>query len=204
MGRRRLILVLAGAVLIFVLGFLGRMILQPGPYAFAGGHAVDLAAYAGPSPTSVPSELLQADAHTRGEYIARMADCEACHTMKGGEPFAGGRPFVLPFGTIYTPNITPDPDTGIGRWSDAQFLRAVHRGVSANGSRLYPAFPYDSYTLLTDSDVMAIKSYLFSLQPARQANRPNTFSFPFNQRWLMAFWSAFFNRDVRFRPVREQ
>jgi mono/diheme cytochrome c family protein len=204
MGSRRLILLLAAAMLILGVVFVGRMVLQPGPYAFTGGQPMDLAAYAGPSPTGVPPELAHADARTRGEYITHMADCEACHTAPGGHPFAGGRAFVLPFGTIYTPNITPDPDTGIGKWSDAEFLRAVHKGISADGSRLYPAFPYASYTLLTDADVMAIKSYLFSLKPVRLANRENTFSFPFNQRWLMAFWSAFFNRDERFRPIREQ
>ena len=136
--------------------------------------------------------------------ITRMSDCEGCHTAKGGQPFAGGRPFVLPFGTIYTPNITADAETGIGRWSDAQFLRAVHQGIAADGSRLYPVFPYASYTMLTDADVIAIKSYLFSLRAVRRTNRPNTFFFPFNQRGLMALWSAFFNRDERFRPIREQ
>jgi len=204
MSSRRLILLLAAAVLLLLGVYAAWLVFQPGPYSFAGGHAVDLSAYTGPSPTGAPSELLQADARDRGEYVTRMADCEACHTAKGGAPFAGGRPFVLPFGTIYTPNITPDPDTGIGKWPDAQFLRAVHQGLSADGSRLYPAFPYASYTMLTDADVIAIKSYLFSLKPVRQANKPNTFSFPFNQRWLMAFWSAFFNRDERFRPIREQ
>jgi mono/diheme cytochrome c family protein len=204
MGSRRPILVLAAAVLIIVLAFVGRMVLQPGPYAFAGGHPIDLAAYAGPSPTGVPPELAHADVRTRGQYITRMGDCAACHTVPGGAPFAGGRPFVLPFGTIYTPNITPDPDTGIGKWTDAQFLRAVHKGISADGSRLYPAFPYASYTMLTDADVLAIKSYLFSLPPVRQPNKLNTFFFPFNQRWLMAFWSAFFDRDERFRPVQEE
>ncbi len=201
---RRFIQGLVAAALVLAAGYVGWMVFQPGPYAFAGGRPMDLADYRGPPPTGVPAELSQADAHTRGEYITRMADCEACHTARGGEPFAGGRPFVLPFGTIYTPNITPDPDTGIGKWSDAQFLRAVHKGISADGSRLYPAFPYASYTMLTDADVAALKSYLFSLKPVRQANKPNTFSFPFNQRWLMAFWSAFFNPDERFHPIREQ
>jgi mono/diheme cytochrome c family protein len=204
MSRRRVILLAMAVVLIVGAFYTAWMVLQPGPYAFAGGRPVELAAYTGGSPTGVPSELSAADAQTRGEYITRMADCEACHTAKGGAPFAGGRPFVLPFGTIYTPNITPDPETGIGKWTDPQFLRAVHQGVSADGSRLYPAFPYTSYSLLTDADVLAIKSYLFSLKPVKQANLPNTFSFPFNQRWLMGFWSAFFNRDQRFRPVPEQ
>jgi mono/diheme cytochrome c family protein len=133
-----------------------------------------------------------------------MGDCEACHTAKGGAPFAGGRPFVLPFGTIYTPNLTPDRETGIGSWSDADFLNAVHRGISPVGSPYYPAFPYPSYTLLTDEDVLAIKAYLFSLKPVKQANRPNTFAFPYNQRWLMTIWGALFNPDHRFRPVEGQ
>lgn len=204
MNHRRMIFFLLAAVLVLVGGYGARMVFQPGPYAFARGHLVELAAYTGPSPTGAAPDLSQADVRARGEYITWMADCEACHTEKDGPPFAGGRPFVLPFGTIYTPNITPDPDTGIGKWSDAQFLRAAHEGISPDGSRLYPAFPYASYTMLTDADVLAIKSYLFSLKPVRLANRPNTFSFPFNQRWLMAFWSAFFNKDERFRPIAEQ
>ncbi len=204
MGRYRLALLPIGLVLILVGVYVAWLVFQPAPYAFAGGHPVDLAAYTGPSPAGAAHELLGADERARGEYITRMADCEACHTAQGGAPFAGGRPFVLPFGTIFAPNITPDPETGIGRWTDAQFLRAVHQGISADGSRLYPAFPYASYTMLTDADVAAIKSYLFSLKPVRQANKANTFTFPFNQRWLVAFWSAFFNRDERFRPVQEQ
>ncbi|MCW6534243.1 c-type cytochrome [Sphingomonas lycopersici] len=201
---RRILTLIAGAIVVVLGAIFGRMILQPGPYAFAGGNRVDLASYKGASPTGVPAELAAADPHTRGEYVTRMADCEACHTAKGGTPFAGGRPFVLPFGTIYTPNITPDPETGIGKWTDAQFLAAVHKGIAPDGSRLYPAFPYASYTRLTDADVLAIKSYLFSLKPVRQANKPNTFGFPFNQRWLMGIWSAFFNDDKRFQPVQEQ
>jgi mono/diheme cytochrome c family protein len=205
MGRARLTLPPVTAVLLVAaVGVVGRMVFQPGPYSFAGGQPVDLATYKGPSPTGVPPELLAADARTRGEYITSMADCEACHTAKGGARFAGGRPFVFPFGTIFTPNITPDAETGIGKWTDAEFLKAVHQGISRNGSRLYPAFPYTSYTMLTDADVLAIKAYLFSLTPVREANKPNTFSFPFNQRWLMAFWSACFNRDERFRPIPEQ
>jgi mono/diheme cytochrome c family protein len=204
MSMRRLIAALGAAVLVVGAAVAGWMAFQPGPYAFAGGHAVALTAYPAPSPTGPPAELAQATPLARAEYITRMADCEACHTAKGGPPFAGGRPFVLPFGTIYSPNITADPDTGIGKWTDAQFLEAVHRGISPDGSRLYPAFPYASYTMLTDQDVLAIKAFLFSLRPVRQANKPNTFAFPYNQRWLMAFWSAFFNRDERFRPVAER
>jgi mono/diheme cytochrome c family protein len=189
---------------VVVLGIVGWMVMQPGPTSFANGTPVDLAQYKGPSPTGVPTELANADILTRGKYLTDAADCQACHTAKGGTPFAGGRPFVLPFGTIYTPNITPDAATGIGRWSDADFIKAVHKGIAPDGSRLYPAFPYASYTMLTDQDVLAIKAYLFTLKPASNPNKPNSFKFPFNQRWLMAFWSAFFNSDKRFRPIPEQ
>jgi mono/diheme cytochrome c family protein len=202
-----ILLTLAGIVIVVgaaVVGMIGWMVFQPGPYAFATGAPVELAAYQGASPAGAPAELANADATTKGAYIAHMADCAACHTAKGGAPFAGGRPFVLPFGTIYTPNLTPDPETGIGKWTDADFLNAVHRGVAPDGSHYYPAFPYPSYTLLTDEDALAIKAYLFSLKPVKQANKPNTFAFPYNQRWLMAIWAGLFNPSHRFRPVEGQ
>ncbi|WP_343617221.1 cytochrome c [Novosphingobium sp.] len=192
-----------GAIVVLgliVAGYVAWLVLQPGVTDFAGGTAVDLAAYTGPSPTGTPADLPQGDALSRGAYLTAAADCAACHTAKGGVPFAGGRPFKLPFGTIYTPNLTPDRETGIGNWSDAEFLRAVHKGIGKGGEHLYPAFPYASYTMLTDADVLAIKAYLFSLAPVHQATPPNTFGFPFNQRWLMAIWSTLFNKDERFRP----
>jgi mono/diheme cytochrome c family protein len=195
------IVVIAGTA---AAGLVGWMVFQPGPYAFVTGTPVELAAYHGPSPIGAPAELANADAAAKGAYIARMADCEPCHTVKGGTPFAGGRAFVLPFGTIYTPNLTPDPETGIGKWTDADFVNAVHRGVAPDGSRYYPAFPYTSYTLLTDEDVLAIKAYLFSLKPMKQANKPHTLAFPYNQRWLMTIWAGLFNPDHRFRPVEGQ
>lgn len=198
-------LVLAAAPVVLAgLAIASWMLFLPKPMAFAGGHKVALAQYQGPSPTGVPAELAQAPLLIRGKYLAEAADCQACHTAQAGTPFAGGRPFKLPFGTIYTPNITPDTATGIGRWTDAQFLRAVHKGVAANGQRLYPAFPYASYSLMPDEDVLAVKAYLFSLKAVRQETAPNTFVFPFNQRWLMAFWSAFFNPDQRFAPIVER
>ncbi len=136
----------------------------------------------------------------RGEYLTKAADCIACHTVPGGkgQPFAGGVAFKLPFGTIYSSNITADPDTGIGRWTDDQFVRAVHDGVRSDGQRLYPAFPYTSYTQLSRSDVLAIKAYLFSLPTVRQPNQPADLSFPFNQRWAMGFWNAAFFKSERF------
>ncbi len=175
-------------------------LLPPGALAFAGGKTVSLANYSSTSPTGVPASFAAADLVTRGHYLTQAADCEVCHTKPGGTPFAGGLAFKTPFGTLYSPNITPDRQTGIGTWSDADFIRAVHKGVARGGIHLYPAFPYESYTLITDADVLAIKAYLFSLKPANAAPPPNSLSFPFNQRALMAVWSLFYNPDHRFQP----
>jgi mono/diheme cytochrome c family protein len=134
----------------------------------------------------------------RGKYLAVAADCVACHTVAdSGRAFAGGVAFRLPFGTIYSSNITPDA-TGIGNWSDEDFVRAVREGVRNDGRHLYPAFPYTAYTQLSRSDVLAIKAYLFTLSPIRQKNRDNDLAFPFNQRWAMGFWNAAFFRSSRF------
>ena len=111
-----------------------------------------------------------------------------------------GSGFKLPFGTLYSTNITADKETGIGNYSDQEFLNAVRRGIRRDGARLYPAMPYTSYTYMTDADALAIKAYLFSLPPVRAMAPANTLVFPFNQRWAMIFWSALFNRDTRFEP----
>jgi len=155
-----------------------------------------------PSPGSAPPLVgapTTATTIARGEYLTRAADCVACHTVPGsGKDFAGGVAFVLPFGTIYSSNITPDAETGIGAWSDEDFVRAVHDGVRKDGKHLYPAFPYTSYTALSRADVLAIKAYLFSLPPVKQLERLNELSFPFNQRWAMGFWNAAFFKSKRF------
>jgi mono/diheme cytochrome c family protein len=200
-GRKWLIGGLVAAVILAVGAWL---LLPPGALSFAGGRTVSLSDYHGPSPAGVPAELRSADAVTRGRYLALAADCQVCHTREGGEPFAGGRAFKTPFGVLYSPNITADRETGIGAWTDADFLRAVHRGIARNGQRLYPAFPYDSYTLIADDDVRAIKAYLFSLPAVRATAPPNSLRFPFNQRWLMGIWAAFYSPDQRFRPHDER
>jgi mono/diheme cytochrome c family protein len=178
--------------------------LAPGPLGFAGGTPMTLAEFPGTSPIGMPATMANAALVTRGEYLTRAADCAACHTAKGGKAFAGGRAFKLPFGTLYTPNITPDAATGIGKYTDAEFLRAVHKGVARNGQPLYPAFPYAAYTMLADADVLAIKAYLFSLVPVTSTPPANTLIFPFNQRWLMTIWGTLFNADKRFQPIAER
>ena len=180
------------------------VLLPPGALSFAGGRAVSLGEYRGASPVGVPEELSSGDLVTRGKYLTQAADCEVCHTREGGQRFAGGLAFKTPFGVLYSPNITPDRETGIGTWSDADFLRAVHDGVAKDGKGLYPAFPYESYTLIADDDVLAIKAYLFSLQSVRTTVPPNGLKFPFNQRWLMRIWAAFYNPQQRFRPREDR
>jgi mono/diheme cytochrome c family protein len=136
----------------------------------------------------------------RGAYLVRAADCEPCHTVPGGKPFVGGVAFELPFGTIYSSNITPDKATGIGTWSDDDFARALHQGIRNDGAHLYPALPYTSYTGLSREDVVAMKAYLFSLPAVHAPARANALSFPFDQRWVLAFWNLVFLDQHRFRP----
>jgi mono/diheme cytochrome c family protein len=189
--------ILLGVVVIVAVALVaGTWILRgPGPMAFAA-----LADYRGADPTGVPVKLARASLVERGEYLARAADCVACHTTQDGKEYAGGLAFKLPFGTLYSTNITPDKETGIGNYSDQDFLGAVHRGTRRDGARLYPAMPFTSYTYMTDADALAIKAYLFSLAPVRAVAPANTLMFPFNQRWAMTVWSALFNADKRFEP----
>jgi mono/diheme cytochrome c family protein len=189
-----------GVLVAVAVVFAAYLVSAPGPTAFAKGKQVALADYHDKDPTGVPEELRSASLAERGEYLTRAADCQACHTVRGGEPFAGGRAFVLPFGTIYSTNITPDADTGIGAYTDADFLNAVHKGVGRGNIRLYPAMPYTSYTYMSDADALAVKAYLFTLKPLHAPAPQNTLIFPFDQRGLMSLWSAMFNPDKRYEP----
>jgi mono/diheme cytochrome c family protein len=193
-------LVVLIAVVAFVLGALLWWLRGPGAMDFAGGKPVALADYHAAEPTGVPAALPDADLVARGEYLARAADCMVCHSARGGAAYAGGLAFNLPFGTLYSTNITPDKETGIGNYSDAQFLAALHRGMRSDGARLYPAMPFTSYTYMTDADALAIKAYLFSLAPVHAPAKSDSLSFPFNQRWLLGVWSWLFNADQRFQP----
>ena len=200
----RSILVAVAVVAVIALGVFIWLVSTPGPMAFARGPNVPLADYHGSNPTGVPAELENATVVKRGEYLARAADCLVCHTAPGGANYAGGLAFPLPFGTIYSTNITPDKDTGIGNYRDRDFIEAVQRGIRSDGAHLYPAMPFTSYTFMTDADALAIKAYLFSLPSVRVANRSDSLIFPFNQRWAMGIWSLLFNKDVRFAPDTAQ
>jgi mono/diheme cytochrome c family protein len=184
-------LVVVAAAVLFVTG--------PGATDFARGKHVPLGS-GSKDPDGVPMELKDASLVERGEYLTRAADCVVCHTAISGSPFIGGRAFVLPFGTLYSTNITPDLETGIGRYTDIDFLNALRRGIGRGGKKLYPAMPYPSYTLMSDKDALAIKAYLFTLTPVHSSAPANTLAFPFNERPMTAIWSALFNPDRRYQP----
>jgi mono/diheme cytochrome c family protein len=140
----------------------------------------------------------------RGEYLARAGDCVACHTVPNGAVFAGGRAMATPFGNLYVPNITPDDDTGIGRWTADDFYRMMHTGVSKDGKLLYPAMPFASYSQVTRSDSDAIFSYLMSIAPVVQKNREHELRFPFNNRDLLIGWRTLYFKEGEFKPTPGQ
>jgi len=148
--------------------------------------------------------VAEEDAVSRGEYLVRAGGCFSCHTVAGEEKLAGGRALATPFGAFYSPNITPDPETGIGRWTDAQFLRALREGVRPDGANYFPVFPYPSFTGITDGDALAIKAYLFSLPPVHRENRPHDVAFAFSWRFLQTGWKLLFFTPGPFQPAPDQ
>ena len=139
------------------------------------------------------------DRTERGRYLAVLGDCAGCHTALGGQPFAGGLALQTPFGTIVAPNITPDRDTGIGNWTDDEFVAALHEGRGHNGTRLYPAMPYPAYTKMTDADVLAMRAYFATVTPVHNMVIANQLPFPLNIRFAMVFWNW-----LNFTPGRFQ
>jgi len=129
----------------------------------------------------------------RGAYLAKAGDCAACHTAPKGKPFAGGLPMNTPMGQIYTTNITPDPQTGIGRYTEQDFARAMREGVAKDGHNLYPAMPYPSYAKVNDEDMRALYAFFMSgVAPVQQANRESDIKWPMNMRWPLKLWNMVF------------
>ena len=129
----------------------------------------------------------------RGAYLAKAGDCIACHTAPRGKPLAGGLPMTTPLGAIYTTNITPDPDTGIGRYTEEDFARALREGVAKDGHNLYPAMPYPSYAKINDEDMHALYAYfMHGVTPVKEANREPEMKWPLNMRWPLKLWNAVF------------
>ncbi|WP_137895753.1 cytochrome c [Ramlibacter sp. 2FC] len=174
---------------------LGLLVLALAAAAWVWQHnyqdGVDLAA----APAKSTPELV-----ARGAYLARAGNCMACHTARGGAPYAGGRGIETPFGTVYAGNLTPDPETGLGRWTAAHFWRALHHGRSMDGRLLYPAFPYTSTTQVAREDADALFAYLQSLPPVRQAAPAHRLSWPFSTQAALAVWRALYFRPATYRP----
>ena len=182
MRKRLLISVLALGVLA-ILGF-GALAWRPA-----------IAPIVPPAPGAFAPELV-----AKGAALAAGGYCAECHTAKGGQQFAGGYAMATPFGLLYSTNITPDPETGIGTWSEAAFARAMRHGVARDGSLLFPAFPYDHFTKLSDGDVQALYAFFMTRAPVRAPAHANGLPFPLNVRYLQAGWRLLFFRPGRFEP----
>jgi len=164
-----------------------------GAYLWTTRHP-EIAAIDPPDPASFDPTLIE-----KGQQLSDLGACAVCHTREGGEPFAGGLDLPTPFGIIRTTNITPDPDTGIGRWSEEAFRRAMREGLGRRGEHLYPAFPYDHFTRVADEDISAIYAYLMTQPAVSYAPPANELRFPFNIRPLVEGWKFLFFDDAPFQ-----
>src|SRR4051812_47258077 len=171
------------------------IVLAAGVAAFAVIWQPAIAAIDPPALQSFDAALVK-----RGRALAATGNCSDCHTLRGGKAFAGGLPVPTPFGTIYSSNITPDPDTGIGRWPEEAFRRAMRSGVDRDGRHLYPTFPYDHFTNVTDEDDKALYAFLMTRQPVSAPARANQLSFPYDQRPMIAGWKLLFLRHGNWQP----
>lgn len=160
-------------------------------------RSADAATAAGPG--NRPSDTQQ-----RGEYLTSAGNCVSCHTSENGRPFAGGLAFETPYGTIYSTNITPDADTGIGQWSLEEFTVAMRQGERPDGEHLYPVFPYTSFTTISDEDIADMYAYLKTVAPVKSSPPQNDLDFPYNQRWALGIWKFLFLEDRRFEPEPSQ
>src|SRR4030088_227227 len=174
---------------------IGALVIGGAIAAFALAWRPAIAAIEPPALQSFDTALVK-----RGRYLAAIGNCNDCHTVRGGKSFAGGLPVPTPFGTIFSSNITPDAETGIGRWSEAAFRRAMRSGVDREGRHLYPTFPYDHFTHVSDEDDRAIYAFLMTRQPVRAPARENLLSFPFNQRPVIAGWKLLYLRGDGYQP----
>ncbi|MCU0921155.1 MAG: cytochrome c [Burkholderiaceae bacterium] len=156
------------------------------------------------SPQAATADLDSPAQIERGAYLARAGNCQDCHTPRGAEPYSGGRGIPTPFGTVFSSNLTPDPQTGLGHWSATDFRRALHNGRSRDGRLLYPAFPYDAYTRISAADADALFAYLRSLPAVARPNRPQALRFPFDTQAALAVWRALYFRSGRFEAQPQQ
>jgi len=179
----------------FIAGAIAALAIGGAGAAFAVAWRPAIAAIDPPAPQSFAPDLIK-----RGRELAAIGNCNDCHTVRGAKNFAGGLPVPTPFGTIYSSNITPDAETGIGRWSEAAFARAMRSGVDRQGRHLYPTFPYDHFTNVSDEDDRALYAYLMTREAVHAAARENQLSFPLNQRVVVAGWKLLFLHRGAYRP----
>jgi mono/diheme cytochrome c family protein len=178
-----------------LLAGLSALGVSVGALALAYAWRGEIPPAAPPPAASFDSALVR-----RGQELALLGDCATCHTAPKGVELAGNLAMPTPFGVIYSTNITPDPETGIGRWSEAAFARAMHEGVGRRGEHLYPAFPFDHFTLTSNDDVKALYAYLMTRPPVRSVAHANELPFPINIRLVLQGWKLLFFRDKRFQP----
>src|SRR5215469_4267816 len=176
-------------------GVVVALLLGGAAVAFAVAWRPAIAAIDPPRPDSFDPSLVK-----RGRELAALGNCNDCHTVPGGKNFAGGLPVPTPFGTIYSSNITPDAETGIGQWSEAAFLRAMRLGVDREGRHLYPTFPYDHFTNVSEDDDRALYAFLMTREPVHAPARDNQLSFPLNQRVVIAGWKLLFLHSGSYKP----
>jgi mono/diheme cytochrome c family protein len=176
-------------------GAIVAVVIAGAAAAFAVAYRPAIAAIEPPAPPSFDPALVK-----RGRELAAMGNCNDCHTPRGGKAFSGGVPVPTQFGTIYSSNITPDPDTGIGRWSEEAFRRAMRSGVDRDGAHLYPTFPYDHFTHVTDADDRALYAFLMTRQPVHASPPANKLSFPYDQRYVIAGWKLLFLHGGNWQP----
>ncbi|WP_312796332.1 cytochrome c, partial [Tianweitania sp.] len=188
-----------GSKLLRVLGALVVLVLLGIGGFVAYAWEREIPAAEPPAVSSFDPELVQ-----RGATLAAVGNCNVCHTKEGGEVFAGGLALPTPFGTIYSTNITPDPETGIGRWTEEAFQRSMRSGVDREGRHLYPAFPFDHFTKVTDEDNRALYAYLMTRKPVQAEAQANDLPFPLNIRLAVAGWKLLFFREGVYQPDTAQ
>ncbi|WP_024511344.1 cytochrome c [Bradyrhizobium sp. ARR65] len=176
-------------------GLIAALVIGGAAFAFAIVWRPALATIDPAARQSFDPEMVK-----RGRELAALGNCNDCHTLRGAKDFAGGLPVPTPFGTIFSTNITPDPETGIGRWSEEAFRRAMRTGVDREGHHLYPTFPYDHFTNVTDDDDRALYAFLMTREPVVAPARANELPFPLNQRVVVAGWKLLFLRPETYQP----
>jgi mono/diheme cytochrome c family protein len=176
-------------------GLFAALVVAGAAGTFAVAWRPGLAAVDPPSPETFDQTLVK-----RGRDLIAIGNCRTCHTRRGGQDFAGDLPVPTPFGSVYSSNITPDAETGIGRWSEAAFRRAMRAGVDREGRHLYPTFPYDHFTHVSDEDDRALYAYLMTRQPVHAEAHENQLPFPLDRRIMIAGWKLLFLRRVALDP----